>query len=517
MKAFSCNFKLQSVKSRTKPILVLLSLQTKDSSGSYLSVSKSIGRSIKPEDWDTQRKIPKDTKLAIQLYKIKEMLLFKMNEFAMSSDKDIITIFKTGYFGKLVEDTIKREFYGEFSDVQKLTALIKDFTPSTSAIELDKIKSKMLSANYKIVDAKGYEIDIERFFSNLDYYPDERKKLQSKIIAKPSVTIQPTDLPDDQRYAMKVWEYIEVVADKKFQRDELDKDGVTDYKKKIGARFKNWDEELTLGQLSDDVAAEFFTYLRESFDDSLNYYNNFKKWLKAVINFATDEDKLKLPNCNTKSKVYEQRKEKVFMPYFTEEMLNLLLQLEFEPHEKHLEYTRDIFFMASHTGGLTFGDLKQAFSVMEKNVDGIPVKYIRIKRNKTGIDADIPLNETSHKIIQKYDSQFKSITNYRYNKNLQAVCRKAGLVHDFVQIRENLKTKEKVKEVKPFWQLVGSHTARRNFCTNYYVHRGIPASLVMEFSQHKKLESFMAYIHATAEVKFEEFSRRVILVENSQS
>ena len=87
----------------------------------------------------------------------------------------------------------------------------------------------------------------------------------------------------------------------------------------------------------------------------------------------------------------------------------------------------------------------------------------------------------------------------------------AGFDSDFIQVRTDLKTGKPVQIISKFYDLVGSHTNRRSFCTNMHIHRGLPAELVMAFSQHKKKESFDNYIQATAQVKFDEFTRRIIL------
>ncbi|MBK7887727.1 MAG: hypothetical protein IPJ86_10670 [Bacteroidetes bacterium] len=298
-------------------------------------------------------------------------------------------------------------------------------------------------------------------------------------------------------------------------RQLLKKDGARDYKQKLSAQFKLWNEKITIGDMTDDIAAEFFYWLMDTYDFSANYYANFKKWMKAVLRWAKIEDKLQLPGVETESLVYQQNKEKVSFPYLTEEMLQLLINMQFDASEKHLEYTRDLFYLASYTGGLTFGDLSQAFHVQNRNVDGYRINYISITRNKTGIKAEIPLMDFVYEILKKYNFKFKAITNQHYNRNIQSVCELAGFKDDFIQTRLNIKTKDQKPVATPFYQLIGSHTARRNFCTNFYYHRKMDAHLIMQFSQHTKLESFLNYVKASANVKFDEFAKRVVINERN--
>lgn len=267
--------------------------------------------------------------------------------------------------------------------------------------------------------------------------------------------------------------------------------------------------------MTDDISAEFIYWLKDTNDFSANYFANFKKWMKSVLRWAKYEDKIQLPYVEPESLVYQQNKEKVSFPYLTEEMLQVLINMQFDAGEKHLEYTRDLFYLASYTGGLTFGDLSQAFYVQSCMVEGHKINYIAITRNKTGVPAEIPLMDSVHDILKKYDFKFKPISNQQYNRNIQRVCQMAGFVDDFVQTRRNIKTKAQETVSTPFFELIGSHTARRSFCTNFYHHRKMDAYLVMQFSQHTKLESFLNYVKASANVKFDEFAKRVVISERN--
>jgi len=373
----------------------------------------------------------------------------------------------------------------------------------------------MRNFNFSIVDNSGKVVDLEKFFSNIPYSPEELTSAESKIITIRQPSVHHELIRQDERYSVPFHQYVIDVAEKKVIRQLLKKEGASDYKQKLSAQFKQWDENITIGDMTDDISAEFFYWLMDTNDFSANYYANFKKWTKAVLRWAKLEDKLQLPNVEPESLVYQQNKERVSFPYLTEEMLNILINMQFDTGDKHLEYTRDLFYLASYTGGLTFGDLSQAFHVQNKDVDGHKINFISITRNKTGVKAEIPLMDSVYEILKQYNFKFKGITNQHYNRNIQRICEMAGYKDDFIQTRLNIKTKAQEPVSTPFFQLIGSHTARRNFCTNFYYHRKMDASLIMQFSQHVKLESFLSYVKASANVKFDEFAKRVIISERN--
>lgn len=514
MKNFTINFKLQSVSSQTKPIQVFVSLQTKDANGKYLSVSKSIGQSILPSEWDNKRGLPGDAQLATQLIKLKSELQnqFNIESLQNSKDEEIISMHRAGFFTYHLEVIINRVLYNEFSTAQKFVAKIKHDELVTNGSVLENIKSKIQKLNYKIVNSDGYAIDLDKFLSTLNYSPEETtlKNVNSEI--KPTVRLD-LDLKNSD-YPIPFWKYIIEVADKKIARDELKKDGKVEYETKLAPKFQEYDENITLGQMTDDVSSDFLTYLRENYSDwSMNHYNNHKKLLKSVLRFAKIVDKVNLKDVEPDSSIYSQTKEKVTLPYLTEEMLDIMYNMTFDREDRHLEYTRDLFYLSSYTGGLTFGDLSQAFAIQERKVDGQIVKFIRVARQKTGISAEIPLMDKVYNILKKYDFKFKKITNQQYNRNIKDICKIAGFTDDFIQMKINIKSKKQNTVATPFYQLITSHTARRNFCTNFYFHREMQASLIMEFSQHKELESFLTYVQASAKVKFDEFSRKIIIAE----
>ena len=520
MKIFKVNFKLQHVASSHKPIQVVISLNTKHN-GKYLTVEKATGISVTVNEWDASRRLPKDPKLSTKFIRLEQEILEWLNWLVTSHLDDggtaaefeskIIAFHQQKFFQYGMNEKITRIIHGELTDFMKVKKLHGDMKEVPTYELLYIIKERMKHLKYSIVDESGRLVDLDKFLSNVSYEPEELLvEAPNKVIVRKTVPTHEI-IHQDERYNVPFYLYINDVADKKVKRQLLKEEGAKDYTLKLSAQFKQWDDKITIGEMTDDISADFFYCLMDTNDFGANYYANFKKWMKAVLRWAKIEDKLQLPHIEPNSLVYQQNKEKVSFPYLTEEMLGVLINMQFDPSEKHLEYTRDLFYLASYTGGLTFGDLSQAFHVQSRNVDGHKINFVSVTRTKTRIEAEIPLLDSVYDILKKYDFKFKEISNQHYNKNIQRVCELAGFTDNFTRTRLNIRTKIQEPVTIPFYQLIGSHTARRNFCSNFFYHRNIDALTIMQFSQHVKLESFLNYVKASAKVKFDEFAKRVII------
>lgn len=55
-----------------------------------------------------------------------------------------------------------------------------------------------------------------------------------------------------------------------------------------------------------------------------------------------------------------------------------------------------------------------------------------------------------------------------------------------------------IEEVKPKYDWISSHTARRSFCTNEFL-AGTPVELIMKISGHKSIKDFYKYIRISPE------------------
>ena len=98
-----------------------------------------------------------------------------------------------------------------------------------------------------------------------------------------------------------------------------------------------------------------------------------------------------------------------------------------------------------------------------------------------------------------YDGKFpRKKAEQNINKDLKAIVRKAKITEE-IKCTYTKGGKEIIKWI-PKYKLVGTHTARRSFCTNHFL-KGATPNDIMHFSGHKTEREFYKYIRVTKEEK----------------
>jgi integrase len=263
-----------------------------------------------------------------------------------------------------------------------------------------------------------------------------------------------------------------------------------------------------------------FRYLKEfaetngevDFDDiDMNFYNNFSNFLrnqglsvntigkkiqtlKIFLNAATEEGKNN--NFKYKSRKFRTVEEEVDNIYLTKEEIKKFYDYDFSDNPR-LEKVRDIFIVGCWTG-LRFSDLSQV------NKDNINGKILRIRQSKTGRIVNIPIHVQVWSIMKKYDMDLpKLISNQKFNSYLKEAAEIVELNSTFIktETRYGKKTRKKYRK----FEVIGTHTARRSFCTNAYKDN-IPSLDIMAISGHKTEKAFLRYI----KIDGEEHANRVL-------
>ena len=211
-----------------------------------------------------------------------------------------------------------------------------------------------------------------------------------------------------------------------------------------------------------------------------------RKWLTAPI--AIDEEKRALI-------------------YLTKDELKSIYDL---PLTGMKEKARDLFLIACYTA-LRYSD----FSKIKKGCIGITLKgtkVIRLTQQKTSGQVVIPIiNEELEVLLKKYDYNVPSLSEQKINDCIKLVCEHVSKTVPSLCKRERTrltKTERELLEkgkrefefdaegypVKPRWELVCCHTARRTAITNMYLSGKFSTRQIMSVSGHKKEDTFLKYI-----------------------
>ena len=167
--------------------------------------------------------------------------------------------------------------------------------------------------------------------------------------------------------------------------------------------------------------------------------------------------------------------------YLTKEELRHLAEYPFE--DKAMGVQRDIFIFQSCVG-CRYSDLVKFTG---KSVVNGCVEYIARKtREDRPVTVRVPLNKTANELLERYRPEkpnaplFPFYENQSFNRIIKRICQEAGLDR-WVQVLDTL-TREPTQ--KRLYEVVTSHTARKNFIGNIFsVVR--EQSLVSSLTGHK--------------------------------
>ena len=154
--------------------------------------------------------------------------------------------------------------------------------------------------------------------------------------------------------------------------------------------------------------------------------------------------------------------------------------------ELRLDRVRDMFVMSCYTS-LRFGDL---IKIQPEHIEN---GMIELTQNKTGNQVTIPLTGDVVKILEKYGNSLNKISNQKYNDYLYEVCKKCDILGKEVTINK-IKGGKKITMLKPKYEFISSHTARRSFATNEYKAGDLSVGEIMAITGHKTEKSFYRYI-----------------------
>jgi integrase len=232
-----------------------------------------------------------------------------------------------------------------------------------------------------------------------------------------------------------------------------------------------------------DFYNQFVAYLR---DKGLSNNTIGKKIQTLKIFLNTAFEKGINPYTKYKSRSFKTLTEESENVYLTDPELEKLYHFDFSGSTR-LDKVRDMFIVACWTG-LRFSDLPKVKNEIIKN------EFIELRQKKTGDKVSIPVHWTVKEILEKYQGELpKPISNQKFNEYLKEAAKNAG-IDDIVKKEVSYKGL-KTERTYFKYELIGSHTGRRSFCTNAY-NAGIPSLAIMSISGHKTEKAFLKYIKA---------------------
>lgn len=264
----------------------------------------------------------------------------------------------------------------------------------------------------------------------------------------------------------------------------------------VKTHLTNFNSNLTFEVLDESGLTEYVEYLRDKKNlrnSTIGKQIGFLKWFLRWAfkkghhnNNAFESFKPKLKN--TQKKVI----------FLTWNELNKLRDYKIPATKQYLERVRDVFLFTCFTG-LRHSD------VYNLKTSDIKDNHIEITTVKTADSLIIELNNHSKSILDKYkDIHFENnkalpvITNQKMNEYLKEL---AELAEINEPIRETYyKGNQRIDEVTPKHDLLGTHAGRRTFICNA-LSLGIPPQVVMKWTGHSDYKAMKPYIDIADQIK----------------
>ena len=241
--------------------------------------------------------------------------------------------------------------------------------------------------------------------------------------------------------------------------------------------------------------------------------NKYLICFRAMVGYALEqgmhENTLAL-KAFSKKKVQESDKAKEI--YLTGTELQALYEMKLNGLKEKI---RDVFLVGCYTCQ-RFSDYsrleRENFTATAKGT-----KIVRIVQEKTGNSVVIPiLNDNLLHIAEKYDYEIPKVNDVVLNRYIKQILKELSVtVSSLARLERTVLTmKERTKEergevsftrdtkghvVKPRYDLVSSHTARRSGITNLYLTGLFDSFQMMSVSGHKDEKTFNEYIKLSSD------------------
>jgi integrase len=234
-----------------------------------------------------------------------------------------------------------------------------------------------------------------------------------------------------------------------------------------------------------------FVSLLEDEDYSLNSIGKHIKNLKTFLNDA-------LINGVTNTIIFKNRsfavtKEVTSDVYLSNNEIEILANKDFSKNPQ-IQLARDIFLIGCYSGQR----VSDYNGLTEENIDVLDGhKFIKINQKKTKAVVHIPITDVIKKIMLRYDNYFPTkMSEPVLRKNIKIACEIVEF-NDLISVSYT-KGGKWIKKRVPKYELVKTHTARRSFCTNYFL-AGKPIQNIMLYSGHKTEKEFCKYVRVEKE------------------
>ena len=265
------------------------------------------------------------------------------------------------------------------------------------------------------------------------------------------------------------------------------------------------DPQMTFDDLNDTGLARLLAHFRSMVmqDGTIGMKNSTIAkqfgYLGWFMNWATRKGVNSNMAFRTFSPALKHTQKKII--FLTDEEIAKLNGVDLsDPKFRYLDRVRDLFLFQCYSG-LRYSDVA---NLRWSDVKDKSLIFTTIKTEDT---ITVDLNRHTQPILDQYKQYtfpgnrvFPAPTNQEMNRHLKTLCRMAG-IDDPVSV-VYYKGKERIDEVHPKYELIGTHAGRRTFVVKA-LSLGISPYIVMRWTGHSSLEAMKPYMDIVDSAKAE--------------
>ena len=262
--------------------------------------------------------------------------------------------------------------------------------------------------------------------------------------------------------------------------------------------LRNYKENISFKDFDEDGLNKFIAYLRDEAgmrNTTIDKQLGFTKWF---LRWATSKGYNNIRDYEMfRPKLKKAEKKVIFLDW---DELMTVYNFEFAENKGYLSRVRDVFCFCCFTS-LRYSD------VANLKWSDVGIDYIQVTTIKTNDTVKIELNDYSKRIIEKYkDYDFPNnavlpvISNQKMNCYLKEMGKVCGL--DTPITITYYKGHNRIDEVHPKYELLGTHAGRRTFICNALM-LGISPEIVMKWTGHSDYKTMKPYIDVADSAKKE--------------
>ncbi len=316
----------------------------------------------------------------------------------------------------------------------------------------------------------------------------------------------------------------------KFGADSYDPDTIKVWNtfrgvfQRFEAEFEKETGRVLVWSSIDKAVIDAFSRYLEDYGYSIKTQNKLIICFKAVIKYSSVHHHLHnnldcLPEIHKKKEVEGCSTTKV---YLTDSELQALFEMPLEPGSLK-DKVRDVFLVGCYTCQRISDYNNLTRSNFGTTARGTQV--VRLKQEKTNNSVVIPiLNDNLQTIAEKYNYNIPHLNSVVFNRYIKEICKELSAT--VPTLGQNVKTiltmQEKQAEkagtiaferdedgnvIRPKYELITSHSARRSGITNLYRSGLFNTRQMMSISGHKTESSFFLYIAESSDELADEIAK----------